>query len=158
MSPSQREFDLRLVFSVPFDSWFTIKLLACHARFALLLHRFQGNSFRYVAMGDPNSNLQESPLSSPAMGMNSKIASPSPVPSNVVFIDEIPIDFEVPSQLQQHQHFQPSQQQHQHFQPSQHQHQHAQQQQQQQNASSGSPIAPASKKPKCLGAPRCSLM
>jgi hypothetical protein len=100
-------------------------------------------------MGDPNSNAQDSPACSPGAGMESKLGSPSPVPNNVVFIDDIPIDFELPIQQQ----LQDKQQQ-----QLQHQFQLQQQQQQQHGSAVAPPNGPAPRKPKCLGALRCNVM
>ena len=86
--------------------------------------------------------------------MESKLGSPSPVPNNVVFIDDIPIDFELPSQQQ----LQEKQQQQQLQLQLQLQLQQQQQQQQQHISAAAPPNVPAPRKPKCLGAPRCNVM
>jgi hypothetical protein len=87
---------------------------------------------RYVARGD--ANAQESPRHSPGIAKNATGGSPSPLPSNVVFIDEIPLDFDVAGQPPQQQ--QPKQQQH----------------------ATVMPDRAESKKAKCFGAPRCNVM
>ena len=105
-------------------------------------------------MGDVNGHTRDSPFSSPAPGIAPKNASPAPLPSNVVFIDDIPLDMEVMNQFQQR----PQQQLQQQQQQQQLQQQQLQQQQQQPHGAGGvSPHVTEGKKAKCFSA-RCSIM
>jgi hypothetical protein len=97
-------------------------------------------------MGDVIGHTRDSPFSSPAPGIAPKNASPAPLPSNVVFIDDIPLDLEVMNQFQQR----PQQQ-------LQQQLQQQQQQQQPHGAGGVSPHVTEGKKAKCFSA-RCSIM
>jgi hypothetical protein len=97
----------------------------------------------YVAMGDASGFAHGSPSSSPFSG--AVVTNTSPLPNNVVFIDDIPVDFELTNQHQQQQ----QQQNHQ-----------KQSQQQQQSVIKGTviPHQVESKKSRCIGTARCSIM